>query len=66
MELEKVIWETAAAVLCKERGEAPAFAERQARAALDEGDVVGHGRWLSVVEAICELVRPPDEEDTLN
>ena len=60
----KVIWQTAVGVLHRERGEAGDYAGRHALAALDANDTTSHDKWVSVLEAIFELVRPPDDRDT--
>jgi hypothetical protein len=63
---EKDVWNAAALMLDKHGADALAEAERRAKEATDNEDVMGYRAWASIAEAIRELVRTADESDRMN
>jgi len=65
-EKDNDVWKAAALVIEKHGAESVEYAERRAKEALDADDVPGHGIWLTVAEAIRELLRTARKGDTVN
>jgi triphosphoribosyl-dephospho-CoA synthetase len=56
---DKEVWQLAIMLIEKHGADATRFAEEQAQQALDDDDVIGHGAWVTVAEAVKELLRGP-------
>jgi hypothetical protein len=63
---DRQVWDLAAAVMAKHGDDALDEAERRAKQALDQDDVMGHGIWLQVASAIRELARSAGGRDPVN
>ena len=63
---DRATWALAVALVTKYRLDAFQEAERRAKAALDAGDTMGHGIWLSVADTVFELIRPASDQDAVN
>jgi triphosphoribosyl-dephospho-CoA synthetase len=67
MTYEREVWDAAALLVQRYGADAATIAEERAREALhDEDDVVTHGVWLSIAEAIRELMRTAEEPDAVH
>jgi hypothetical protein len=60
------IWNLAATLIARHGDEAPIEARRRAEMALLEADMVRHGVWLAMKEAIEELSRAPAEGENVH
>jgi hypothetical protein len=66
MHCDKQVWCMAVAVLSSEREHAGSYAAQRAKDALEHDDTQGHERWVSVMKAMVEWLRRPDEDDTVH
>jgi hypothetical protein len=63
---ERQVWQIAAALISRQSGSAAAYAETQARRALDKSDQVAHAVWMAVRSAVLALQRSRDDDESLN
>ena len=64
---DREIWDAAVLLVQRYGADAARIAEERAREALQgEDDVVAHGVWLSIVEAVRELTRAADGPDAVH
>jgi hypothetical protein len=66
MHRDKQVWCMALAVLSSQREHAGRYAVQRAKDALKHDDIPEHERWVSVMKALMEWLRSPDEDDPVH